>query len=155
MKCMPVCVIASTRASASSLGGTASRKSRVKDIHLFPLDVSQMQAVISNLVERVAGAPKMPSALPTRATQVLQLIGGNPRMLSQALCSMAGNHAVTQAFPAGRGNEQTVGCCNLSSGHVQQLERLSSISVKSAAAGIDGLQLTHIMLCCSLLYMFC
>lgn len=154
---MPVCVTASTRASACSLGGTASWKSRVKDLHVQPLDVSQMQAVISNLVQQVAGAPKMPSALPARATQLLQLIGGNPRMLSQALCSMAGNHAVTQAFPAGRGNEQTVGCCNLcilSSGHVQQLKSLSSISVKSAAAGIAGLQLTY-HACCSLLYMFC
>ena len=50
--CMPVVITASTRSSASSLQGTASGHSLVKDVHCQPLTEMQMQAVIIDLATR-------------------------------------------------------------------------------------------------------
>lgn len=50
--CMPVVITASTRSSASSLQGTASGHSLVKDVHVQPLTEMQMQAVIFDLAKR-------------------------------------------------------------------------------------------------------
>ena len=63
------------------------------------------------IVTQVVGAPQMPSVLPTQATELLQLIGGSPRVLAGTL--LAGNKAATQAFSAGTGSERTLGHCDL------------------------------------------
>ncbi len=62
--CMPVVITASTRSSASSLQGTASGHSLVKDVHVRPLTETQMQAVIFDLAKRVKDVPVVPSSLP-------------------------------------------------------------------------------------------
>lgn len=49
--CMPVVVTASPRASASSLAGTASAKSCVKDIYLRPVTDTQMHTVVLGLAK--------------------------------------------------------------------------------------------------------
>ncbi|KAL3159353.1 hypothetical protein ABBQ32_011304 [Trebouxia sp. C0010 RCD-2024] len=101
--CMPVVITASTRASASSLRNTASGQSRVKDVHLRPLTDMQMQAVIQSLAKRSQHCPEVPSSLPPQLLLLLQLVGGNPRMLCQTLCLLAGSTVVhNEEFPAGR-----------------------------------------------------
>ena len=108
--CMPVVITASTRSSASNLQGTASGYSRVKDIHVQPLTEMQMQAVIFDLAKRIQHDTVVPSSLPPQLLLLLQLIGGNPRMLSQALCLLAGSSVLhNEEFPAGwcRCDEQT------------------------------------------------
>jgi len=100
--CMPVVITASTRSSASSLQGTASGHSLVKDVHVQPLTEMQMQAVIFDLAKRIKDVPVVPSSLPPQLLLLLQLIGGNPRMLSQALCLLAGSSVLhNEEFPAG------------------------------------------------------
>jgi len=98
--CMPVVITASTRSSASSLQGAGCRHSRVKDVHVRPLTETQMQAVICDLAKRINNAPVVPRSLPPLL--LLQLIGGNPRMLSQTLCLLAGSSLLqNEGFPAG------------------------------------------------------
>ena len=100
--CMPVVITASTRASASSLRNTA-RHSRVKDVHLRPLTDMQMQAVIQSLAKRSQHCPEVPSPLPSQLLLLLRLVGGNPRMLCQTLCLLAGSTVVhNEEFPAGQ-----------------------------------------------------
>lgn len=114
--CMPVVITASTRASASSLRNTASGQSRVKDVHLRPLTDVQMQAVIVGLAKRSQHCPEIPSSLPPQLLLLLQLVGGNPRMLCQTLCLLAGSTVVhNEEFPAGQhqihANIYGVGLC--------------------------------------------
>ena len=100
--CMPVAITASTRSSASSLQGTASRHSKVKDVHMRLLTDSQMQAVVFDFVKSVEGAPAVPSSIPEKLMLLLQLTGGNPRMLTQAFCLLAASSALSnEEFPAG------------------------------------------------------
>jgi len=100
--CMPVVITASTRSSASSLQNTASGHSYSKDVHVRSLTETQMQAVICDLAKRITSAPAVPSSLPPQLLLLLQLIGGNPRMLSQTLCLLAGSSMVrNEEFPAG------------------------------------------------------
>ena len=100
--CMPVVITASTRSTASSLQGTASGQSFVKDVPVRPLSETQMQAVIFDLAKRAQDSPATPGSLPPKLLHLLQLTGGNPRMLSQALCLLAGSSALRdEEFPAG------------------------------------------------------
>ena len=100
---MPVVITASTRSSASSLQGTANGHSLVKDVHVQPLTEMQMQGVIFDLAKRTKDVPVVPKSLPTELLLLLQLIGGYPRMLSQALCLLAGSAVLhNKEFPAGR-----------------------------------------------------
>ncbi len=100
--CMPVVITAITRSSASSLQGTASGHSLVKDVHVRPLTETQMQAVIFDLAKRLKNLPVVPSSLTPQLLLLLQLIGGNPRMLSQTLCLLAGSSVLhNEEFPAG------------------------------------------------------
>ena len=98
---MPVVLTASTRASASSLTGTSSSKSRVKDVLLRPLSDMQMHAVVRNVMTRM-NAPTPPDDFPANVTLLLRLLGGNPRWLAWSLCALAGRVDVAaEAFPAG------------------------------------------------------
>lgn len=100
--CMPVVITASSRASASSLQITA-RHSLTKYIHLCPLTSLQMQAVITGLAKCSRLCPEIPLPLPPQLVLLLPLIGGNPRLLSQTLCLLAGSGAVhNEKFPAGQ-----------------------------------------------------
>ena len=100
--CMPVIITASTRASASSLHGTASGQSRVKDVHLRPLTDLQMEGVIVSLAKRSHPCVAIPSPLPPQLLLLLQLVGGNPRMLCQTFCLLAGSAVLhNEEFPAG------------------------------------------------------
>lgn len=104
---MPLVITASSRASASSLQVTA-RHSRTKDIHLRPLTDLQMQAVIVGLAKRSRHSPEIPPTLPPQLVLLLQLIGGNPRLLSQTLCLLAGSRAVhNEEFLAGQHRRNT------------------------------------------------
>ena len=99
--CMPVVITASTRSLGSSLQGTASGESRVKDVHLRPLTDGQMQAVVSDLTKRIQDAPEVSSSIPDKLKLLLQLTGGNPRMVSRTLCLLAGSsHTHSEEFPA-------------------------------------------------------
>ena len=113
--CMPVVITASTRSTASSLQGTASGHSLVKDVHVRPLSEMQMQAVVFDLAKRIKDVPVIPSSLPSQLLLLLQLIGGNPRMLSQTLCLLAGSSVLhNEEFPAGwfrRDQRTTCGTC--------------------------------------------
>lgn len=101
--CMPVVITASTHASASSLSNTANARSRVKDIHLRPLTDMQMQALVVSLAKSSKHDLAIPSPLPPQLVLLLQLLGGNPRMLCQALCLLAGSDVVlNEQFPAGQ-----------------------------------------------------
>lgn len=91
LMCMPVAITASTRASASSLHNTASGNSKVKDIHLRPLTKRQMHALVLSLVRRSSLASALPATLPDELMLLLQLTGGNPRMLSHTLCLTSGS----------------------------------------------------------------
>ena len=100
--CMPVAITASTRSSASSLQGTASGHSKVKDVHVRPLTDSQMQAVVLDLMKRTTGAPATITSFPQKLMLLLQLTGGNPRMLSYTLCLLAGSSVLhNEEFPTG------------------------------------------------------
>ncbi|KAL3156272.1 hypothetical protein ABBQ32_012545 [Trebouxia sp. C0010 RCD-2024] len=60
------------------------------------------EAVIVDLANRFKDGPVVPSSLPPQLLLLLQLIGGNPRMLSQALCLLAGSSVLhNEEFPAG------------------------------------------------------
>ncbi|KAL3155950.1 hypothetical protein ABBQ32_012943 [Trebouxia sp. C0010 RCD-2024] len=62
-----------------------------------------MQAVIMGLAKRSQHCPEIPSSLPPQLLLLLQLVGGNPRMLCQTLCLLAGSTVVhNEEFPAGR-----------------------------------------------------
>ena len=105
--CMPVAITASTHASASSLRVTA-RHSWTVDIHLRPLTDVQMQAVIVGLAKRSTHCPEIPSPLPPKSLLLLQLVGGNPQLLCQTMCLLAGSWVVhNQQFPAGRHQRNT------------------------------------------------
>ena len=117
--CMPVIITASTRASASSLRGTANGESRVKDVHLRPLTDMQMQAVVVSLAKRSKDCLAIPSPLPQKLLLLLQLVGGNPRMLCQTLCLLAGSTVVhNEEFPAGSPNKYIYGVGLCAHGHL-------------------------------------
>lgn len=101
--CMPVAITASTRASASSLRNTTSGTSKVKDIHLRPLTDVQMKDLILSLAKRSRHQIKIPASLPPHLVLLLQLTGGNPRMLCQTLCLMTNSPAThNEEFLAGQ-----------------------------------------------------
>ena len=101
LHCMPVVLTASTRASASSLTGTSSGRSKVKDVLLRPLSDNQMHAVVRNVMTRM-NAPTPPADFPANVVLLLRLLGGNPRWLAWSLCALAGRVDVaSEEFPAG------------------------------------------------------
>lgn len=75
-----------------------------------------MQAVMVGLAKRSQHCPEIPSSLPPQLLLLLQLVGGNPRMLCQTLCLLAGSTVVhNEQFPAGQHQIHTniygVGLC--------------------------------------------
>ena len=102
--CMPVVMAASHRSSAISLQGNwgGCRHNRTKDVHVQPLTEAQMQAVILDFAKRAKDVPVLPSSLPPQLLLLLQLTGGNPRILVFTLCLLAGSSAEhSEMFPAG------------------------------------------------------
>ena len=63
----------------------------------------QMQAVVVSLAKRSKHDLAIPSPLPPQLVLLLQLLGGNPRKLCQALCLLTGSDVVhNEQFPAGQ-----------------------------------------------------
>eukprot|EP00898_Chlorokybus_atmophyticus_P002411 jgi/Chlat1/3170/Chrsp22S00248 len=89
--CMPVIVTASTCASASSLAATASRKSSVRDLRLPALTLQQMTDIVKDIVQRLPGMAVPTSNGLLAISNILEWLGGNPRLLSYALCALSGS----------------------------------------------------------------
>ena len=92
---MPVVVTASTRASASSLAGTQSGKSKVKDLQLARLGNKDMQRIVEKFAERVLGIDRV--TCPEHVASLIEWLGGNPRLLAQLLCALSGRTARAMA----------------------------------------------------------
>ena len=87
---MPVVVTASTRASASSLAGTQSGKSKVKDLQLARLSDEDMQRIVEDFAKRMLSDEVR---CPEHVASLIEWLGGNPRLLAQLLCALSGRNA--------------------------------------------------------------
>jgi hypothetical protein len=95
LQCLPIIIAASTRASACTLRRTASRRSRVKDLQLWPLTEADTSCIIQDLLQRMGRASWTSAELPDKVLVLLRLLGGNPQLLALALVALSGQHELS------------------------------------------------------------
>lgn len=88
--CMPVVLTASTQSSSSLLDTTAGRGPQIRDLHLQPLSDANAEDIVLHFLRRVSMVSKLPDTLPATVRQLLQLCGGNPRLIAWTLSSLSG-----------------------------------------------------------------
>ncbi len=90
---LPIAIQASTRGTAASLSATASGLSRVKDINLQLLSHGEMEEVVLDVIKRLP-TPPATVQLPEGLSEMLQWVGGNPRLLARTMSALSGSRSL-------------------------------------------------------------
>jgi len=102
LHCMPVIITATTRASVCTLKNTASDRSLVRDLQIWPLTEENIICIVQDLLQRMGKASWPSAELPDKVLLLLRLLGGNPRLLAWALVALSGQDTLSdEAYCAG------------------------------------------------------
>lgn len=93
LRMMPVLIVASTLASATSLADTASARTAVAEVQLMPSSYQDTKAIFLDVCRRV-GQPVSSDDLSAHVKLVLKMVAGCPRHLAWAMALISGSHQV-------------------------------------------------------------